>query len=87
MRQLFGITPTSTRRGRDHPLTRANPRSWHAASGAAVDVRPIPGMTFRQYVDRIRSAGHTIIEARDEVRDPTAHATGPHWHVVIGEGP
>lgn len=44
-------------------------------------------MTFDQYVNRIRQAGFTILEARDEVNNPSAHATGPHWHVVIGGGP
>jgi hypothetical protein len=54
-------------------------------SAGAVDIAPIPGMTFSQYLARIRGAGHKIIEARDEVKNPSGHATGPHWHVVIGQ--
>jgi hypothetical protein len=42
-------------------------------------------MTFNQYVDQIRQAGYPIIESRDEVNNPSSHATGPHWHVVLGE--
>ncbi len=75
---------TSGYRGPDHPLSRANPDSHHARSKGAVDVAPIPGMTFAQYVSRIKAAGYKVIEARDEVKNPSAHATGPHWHVVIG---
>lgn len=77
---------TSNWRPADHPLSRANPKSLHTRTKAAVDVAPIPGMSFGQYVNRIRQAGYNIIEARDEVNNPSSHATGPHWHVVIGEG-
>lgn len=76
---------TSGYRGPSHALSRANPKSYHAQTAGAVDVAPIPGMTFEQYIARIRAAGHRIIEARDEVKNPSAHATGPHWHVVIGK--
>lgn len=78
---------TQVRRDPNSRLGRANPRSWHNRTGAAVDVAPIPGMTFQQYVNGIQRAGYSILEARDEVSNPSAHATGPHWHVVIGEGP
>lgn len=76
---------TSGYRGPEHPLSRANPSSYHARTKGAVDVAPIPGMTFDQFIDRIRASGKRIIEARDEVKNPSSHATGPHWHVVIGE--
>lgn len=76
---------TSGYRSPDHALSRANPRSWHTRSHGAVDVAPIPGMTFDQYVNQIKAAGYNIIEARDEVTNPSSHATGPHWHVVIGD--
>lgn len=82
-----GARITDNRRDPDSALGRANPRSWHVLSGGAVDVRPIPGMTFDQYVNRIRRAGYRILEQRDEVTNPSRHATGPHWHVVIGRGP
>ena len=85
VQQLFpGAHITDNRRDPNSALGRANPKSWHNRSGAAVDIRPIPGMTFEQYVARIKQAGHHIIEARDEVKNPSGHATGPHWHVVIG---
>lgn len=85
--QLFpGVRITDNRRDPNSRLGRANPESWHVRSGGAVDTAPIRGMTFDQYVQRYRDAGYDIIEARDEVNNPSSHATGPHWHVVIGEG-
>lgn len=86
IRSLFpNARITETRRRASSRLGRANPRSWHVRSGGAVDIAPIPGMTFREYVGRIRAAGYPIIEERDEVTNPSSHATGPHWHVVIGQ--
>jgi soluble lytic murein transglycosylase len=76
---------TSGYRGPDHPLSKVKPRSYHAVSRGAVDIAPIPGISFDQYVNSIRQAGYNIVEARDEVRNPSKHATGPHWHVVIGK--
>lgn len=58
--------------------------SWHTQSHAAVDVAPIKGMTFDQYVSKFRAAGYQIIEARDEATNPSKWSTGPHWHVVLG---
>lgn len=75
---------TDSRRDPNSALGRANPRSWHVRSGAAVDVRPVPGMSFGDFTSRLRAAGNDIIEARDEVKNPSGHATGPHWHVVLG---
>lgn len=80
-----GIRINQTRRDPDSDLGRANPNSWHNRTDAAGDTDPIPGMTFSQYVDGYRKAGYEIIEARDEVTDPSPHSTGPHWHVVLGE--
>ncbi len=78
---------TSTYRAADHPLSKANPKSWHTKSHAAVDVKPIAGMSFAQYVKGVEGAGYTVLEARDEVgAGRSAHATGDHWHVVLGEG-
>lgn len=76
---------TSGYRGPSHPLSKKNPQSYHAQTVGAVDVAPIPGVTFEEYVSRIRNAGYRIIEAKDEVRNPSKYATGPHWHVVIGK--
>lgn len=85
VRSLFpNARVTSSYRGPEHPLSRQNPRSYHARTAGAVDIAPIPGVTFDEYVDRIRTAGYRIVEARDEVSNPSRYATGPHWHVVIG---
>lgn len=80
-----GLRVTSNRRGKNDPLTKANPGSYHANSNAAIDAAPIPGMTFERYVQGYRDAGYTILEARDEVNNPSGHSTGPHWHVVLGQ--
>lgn len=78
---------TSTYRPSDHPLSKANPRSWHTKSHAAVDVAPIKGMTFEQYVKGVEDAGYTVLEAKNEVGSGrSAHATGDHWHIVLGKG-
>lgn len=45
---------------------------------------PIPGMTFEQAKRRLEQAGYGLIEAIDEVNNPSSNATGPHWHFVIG---
>lgn len=75
---------TSGYRGPSDPLSKKNPRSYHARTKGAVDITPIPGMTFNEYISGIKNAGYKIIEARDEVKNPSRFATGPHWHVVIG---
>jgi hypothetical protein len=81
-----GAVVTSNYRGPDHPLTKKNPQSWHGKSHAAIDVEPIKGMPFDKFLKGIEDAGYRVIEAKDEVANPSAHSTGPHWHVVIGEG-
>lgn len=75
---------TSGYRGPNDPLSIKNPRSYHRTPGA-VDIAPIPGVTFKEYISSIKKAGYKIIEARDEVKNPSKYATGPHWHVVIGK--
>lgn len=78
-----GIEVTQVHRDPNSDLGRANPESFHNFGVNAVDVRPIPGMTFEEYVQTIQDAGFELIEARDEVNNPSSHATGPHWHVVF----
>jgi hypothetical protein len=89
VRKLFGIKPTSGYRSPSHELSKANPGSWHskgsASQNGAVDMQPIKGMTFQQAAQKIQAAGYTILEAIDEVNHPSGHATGPHWHFVIGK--
>ncbi len=75
---------TSSYRPASHPLSRANPRSYHTRTRAAVDVAPIPGMTFEQAKAALEGAGYGLIEAIDEAKNPSRHATGPHWHFVLG---
>lgn len=88
-RSLFpNIAITDHKRDPNSALGKANPGSWHNKSGAAIDVKPIPGMSFQQYVKRYRDAGYEILEARNEVgKGRSPHATGDHWHIVLGGGP
>lgn len=88
-KSLFpGVEITQQRRDPNSSLGKANPSSWHNKSGAAIDVRPIKGMTFAQYVKRFADAGYTILEAKNEVgAGRSKWATGDHWHVVLGGGP
>lgn len=80
-----GVRVTDWRRAPDSNLGRANPRSFHVRSGAAVDIAPIPGMSFAQAAERLRASGYNVHpDSRDEVAHPSAHATGPHWHFVLG---
>lgn len=64
-------------------LGRENPGSEHIKTQNAVDVRPIPGMSFAQFIGKINDAGYEVVEAIDEVNHPSKWATGPHWHVVV----
>lgn len=74
---------TSDVRPADSVLGRKNPKSYHVTSQNAVDVRPIPGMTFTQFINRIHQSGHEIVQALDEQTHPVFDTTGPNWHVVI----
>jgi hypothetical protein len=83
----YGDHITSGYRGPNHRLSKANPRSYHAKTHAAIDVKPIPGMTYGEYIKSYEDAGYTIVEAKNEVgKGRTKHATGDHWHVVLGKG-
>lgn len=87
-RSVYGdrIHINDNRRDPNSRLGRANPSSWHVKSGAAIDARPIAGMTFAQYLQGYRDKGFRIIEALEETgAGKTAHATGDHWHVVLGQ--
>lgn len=78
-----GVVVTDDERDPNSPLGRANPGSYHNSTDGAVDVRPIPGMTFEEFIGELQAQGYEIIEAIDEVNNPSGHATGPHWHVVL----
>lgn len=75
---------TDDLRDPDSDLGRKNPDSFHVRTNGAVDVRPIPGMTFEEFVQGLRDAGYNVVEAIDEVKNPSRHATGAHWHVAFG---
>lgn len=57
---------------------------WHHKSNAAVDIEPIPGMSFDQFTGKLKQAGYPIVQQIDEVKHPSRWSTGPHWHVVLG---
>lgn len=77
---------TQGRRDPNSALGKANPSSYHNHTGGAVDVAPIRGMSFEQYVQRYRDAGYPVLEAINETGSGrSAHATGDHWHVVLGK--
>jgi hypothetical protein len=86
--RLFpGARFTSFDRAANDPLSLANPGSYHSVAndGRAVDVAPIKGMTFGQYVARWKAAGYNVVEAKNEVGEGrSAHATGDHWHIAFG---
>jgi hypothetical protein len=42
-------------------------------------------MSFNQFVDGFRAKGLEVLEARDEVTNPSSHATAPHWHVALAD--
>lgn len=85
VKQLFPQARiTSGYRGPDHPLSKKNPRSYHAKTRAAVDMAAIPGLSFDEAKRKIEGAGYRLIEAIDEYKNPSSHATGGHWHFVIG---
>jgi len=82
------ITPTSGYRGPNNPLSKKNPKSFHALTHRAVDLPPIPGMTFEQAAAKFREQGYILNpDSRDEVNNPVSWQTGPHWHFVFDGGP
>lgn len=81
VKQLFPnahITDSGVRQG---ALRNANPGSYHNI-GQGMDVRAIPGVTFEEFVDGLKAAGLPVVEAIDEYKNPSKHATGGHWHVA-----
>jgi hypothetical protein len=74
---------TDSMRDPNSKVGRANPNSAHITGVNAVDVAPVPGMTFEEYVMSFEDAGFRVKYARDEVNDPSSHATGPHWHIEL----
>jgi len=81
---------TSGYRGPNNPLTLRNPSSFHARGTPddprAVDVAPIPGVTFDQYKAAV-GAKVPIAQAFDEATHPFPWTTGPNWHLATGQAP
>lgn len=77
---------TSGYRGPNNPLTRINPRSMHALGSPddprAVDVAPIPGVSFADYVASLKNNGVQVAQAFDEATHPFPWTTGPNWHIA-----
>jgi len=74
---------TSTKRSPTSVLGRKNPRSYRNI-GRAIDIAPIPGVKFKDYVRSLENAGLDIVEAIEEVgKGRSKHATGDHWHVAV----
>ena len=85
--KLFpGVRVTDWRRDPNSPLGQANTDSWHNRSGAAVDVDP-SGRSFEDMQKVYEANRYHMIEAIDEVKNPSGHATGPHYHYVLGRTP
>lgn len=87
--QSNGLYVTSAYRGPDHPLTKANPNSAHA-QGTAWDLRARTPEEADAVMTKQRGllSARGLVEGRDykfidEVRNPSAHATGPHVHVQL----
>lgn len=90
LKSLFPkVLITSTARAPDHPLSVQNPKSYHNTvnGGRAIDVAPIPGVTFNEYVSGLKAAGFNIVEAIDETTPEAMKkygSTGKHWHIAYG---
>lgn len=82
---------TSGYRGPNNPLTKINPRSMHALGSPddprAVDVAPIPGVSFADYVSSLKNHGVHVVQAFDEATHPFSWTTGPNWHIATGASP
>jgi hypothetical protein len=92
MLKTHGIKPTSFVRDPNSKLGRANPKSYHNHTRAAIDASPRQlrakygkDYSFNQYVDSYKKQGYSIIEALDEEKHPVKDTTGPNWHVVLGQ--
>jgi hypothetical protein len=73
----------------DHPLSIENPKSAHNTvnGGRAFDVAPIPGMTFDEYISRVKKAGFNVIQPIDETTPEAMKkygSTGKNWHFSYG---
>ena len=89
LKSLFPNSVFSGARKPDHPLSIQNPESYHNTvnGGRAFDTAPIPGITFDQYVARVKKAGFNIVEKLDETTPEAMKkygSTGKNWHIAYG---
>ena len=89
LKSLFPNAVFSGARKPDHPLSIQNPGSYHNTvnGGRAFDTAPIPGMTFDEYVSRVKKAGFNIVEKIDETTPEAMKkygSTGKNWHIAYG---
>lgn len=83
------INITSGGRAPSHSLSIQNPESYHNTvnGGRAIDVAPIPNVTFNEYVSSLKAAGFNIVEAIDETTPEAMKkygSTGKNWHIAYG---
>jgi len=66
-------------------------RSYHVpgteAGVSAVDVKPMAGITFKDFVKKFKDAGYSVAEAIDESRKSTAKNGGKNWHIALRNAP
>ena len=83
---VLGVFPnarvTSWERDPNSALGKANPNSWHNNTPNAVDIAPIPGMTFQQARNMLAQK-YNIIQGFDEATHPVFDTTGPNWHFTL----
>src|SRR6478609_6325229 len=83
-----GVRPNSQFRGPTDPLSIKNPDSNHINAFDTIDVSPMDGVTYDQFVQSFRDKGYKIGETRDEAANPIPGlTTGPNWHIQILGGP
>lgn len=80
LKRTFGANVTSTFRGKNHPLTKANPNSAHNQD-RALDMVPMKGVSPDNIVAYLESLGLGNVRFKNEVgKGRSKWATGDHWH-------
>jgi hypothetical protein len=81
------VVITSTTRGEDHPLSKANPNSDHLLTKNTIDVRPIAGMSLEEFVEELEANGVSVLDFNDETGGKGPKwKTGSHWHLQVDTG-
>ena len=79
--KLMGLADFQKELLKDTEVILKDNISWHYPMPSA-NTTP---WQLEGVIKALKNAGYKIIEARDEVKNPSKYATGPHWHVVIGK--